>query len=410
MNNDAQNWDVKYPLRKWQEGALLAWKENNLRGIVSVVTGGGKTVFAFTCMMEVLKTRPEIKFIILVPTITLLDQWYASLQDDLGVEKDQIALHSGLSKSKTVKKVNIVVIDTARKILPSLKIKSEIFLVVDECHRAGSPINGKAIAGDYFATLGLSATPEREYDEGFVEFLKPTLGKIIFRYMYAEALRDKVICEYELRNVQVDLLEHEKIKFNEYTRRIVALKRSAPDALDAAKKLKTLLIRRSKVSANALTRLPVAAKIVEQNRMERTIIFHESIAAANQLYATLIKRNQSATIYHSKIAEVTRRDNLRLFRNGSYSVLVTCKALDEGMNAPETTLAIIASSTSSTRQRIQRLGRVLRPAPKKSKAIIYTLYATDQEKERLVSEFNGLSDSVQVKWIKSVSRHGEDIS
>lgn len=71
-----------------------------------------------------------------------------------------------------------------------------------------------------------------------------------------------------------------------------------------------------------------------------------------------------------------RRDNLRLYRRGVFDTLVTCRALDEGTNVPETSVAIIAASTASIRQRIQRLGRVLRRAPGKEKATVsipYTL-------------------------------------
>jgi superfamily II DNA or RNA helicase len=68
------------------------------------------------------------------------------------------------------------------------------------------------------------------------------------------------------------------------------------------------------------------------------------------------------------------------------------------MNVPETTVAVIASSTASQRQRIQRLGRVLRPARGKSKSTIYTLFATDQEKARLTGEANKLEGVAGVLW------------
>ena len=95
-----------------------------------------------------------------------------------------------------------------------------------------------------------------------------------------------------------------------------------------------------------------------------------------------------------------RRDNLRLYRQGIFDVLVSCRALDEGMNVPETAVAIVASSTASYRQRIQRLGRVLRPAPGKRMASIYTIYATNQEEERLKEEAAGLQNAEAVQWFR----------
>ena len=103
-------------------------------------------------------------------------------------------------------------------------------------------------------------------------------------------------------------------------------------------------------------------------------------------------------LYHSQIAPAVRRDNLRLFRRGIFDCLISCRALDEGMNVPETTVAVIASSTASHRQRIQRLGRVLRPARGKEKAVIYTLFATEQERTRLSKEAARLEGVAQVVW------------
>jgi len=406
----SSSWKLKYEPRKWQFIALEKWKEN-FRGIISVVTGGGKTVFAFLSIKEFTKSFPDKKIVIVVPTITLLDQWYISFQDEFGVSKNEISIFSGESRAKKFNRINIVVINTARKVLPPIQNKGDYFLIVDECHRAGSPLNGAAIKGNYAATLGLSATPERDYDDGFQKFMLPNLGNIIYCYDYKDALQDKVICQYELVNVKIDLLEHEQEKYNQVTRRISILK-SKNDITDPVirEKLNMLLIQRARISSNALMRMPVTSKIAEENKSERIIIFHESIEGATLIYNTLKKRNQNATIYHSRIGSNLRRDNLRLYRNGSFSILVTCKALDEGMNAPETTVAIIASSTASSRQRIQRLGRVLRPAKKKTKANIYTLYATDAEKERLVEEYHNLSDDIKVSWLKSSKKNGENIS
>jgi superfamily II DNA or RNA helicase len=127
-------------------------------------------------------------------------------------------------------------------------------------------------------------------------------------------------------------------------------------------------------------------------------IFHERISSAVSLYTILKKRNHSACLYHSKIAPNFRRDNLRLFRQGVFDVLISCRALDEGMNVPETTVAVIASSTASQRQRIQRLGRVLRPAKGKDKALIYTLFATEYEKKRLALEEEKLEGVATILW------------
>jgi len=82
---------LKFAPRSWQSKALEAWKRASNRGVVQVVTGGGKTIFAQMCMLELLNYNPDVRFLILVPTTSLMDQWYVSLVEDLGIEKNNIA-------------------------------------------------------------------------------------------------------------------------------------------------------------------------------------------------------------------------------------------------------------------------------------------------------------------------------
>jgi superfamily II DNA or RNA helicase len=162
--------------------------------------------------------------------------------------------------------------------------------------------------------------------------------------------------------------------------------------------LKRLLVRRAAVSANATMRIPVAVKIVESHRGERVIVFHERVEAANRIVDVLRKRGHRATVYHTDIGPTVRRDNLRLFRKGVFDVLVCCRALDEGINVPEASVAVIASSTASERQRIQRLGRILRKAKGKDSSAVYTLFTTEEERRRLQKEETGLEGTTTVTW------------
>jgi superfamily II DNA or RNA helicase len=390
-------WKLKNPPRAWQSAALNRW-ESHHRGVVSVVTGGGKTIFAFLCMKTFVQEHPDARFIILVPTLTLLDQWYVSLQEDFGVSPGEIASYSGEEKPNKPGRINILVINTGRAAVKKISSGAPCFLIVDECHRAGSPENAKALRGIFTATLGLSATPEREYDEGFQQHVVPALGPVIYEYDYVQAFRDKVITPFDLINVQVDFLPHERLEYDKLTKRAAVLYQKSKKDPSVENILSRVLQKRAGVSAQARMRVPVAVKITEEHRGIRTIIFHERVSAAASLYAILKQRNHSVTIYHSRIAPDWRRDNLRLFRQGAFDVLVSCRALDEGMNVPETAVAIIASSTASHRQRIQRLGRVLRPSRGKDKAVIYTLFATEQERRRLASEEESLEGVASVQW------------
>ncbi len=64
--------------RKWQKRALELWV-GEMRGIAQVVTGGGKTVFAYLCIDEFFQKFQEGRVFIIVPTIALLDQWFVDV-------------------------------------------------------------------------------------------------------------------------------------------------------------------------------------------------------------------------------------------------------------------------------------------------------------------------------------------
>jgi superfamily II DNA or RNA helicase len=144
--------------------------------------------------------------------------------------------------------------------------------------------------------------------------------------------------------------------------------------------------------------VPWAVKLALAHQGERIIIFHERVESLNRIIALLAQHGQNSVAYHSQLSEYHRRDNLRLFRRGMVDVLVTCRALDEGANVPEANIAIVARSTSSTRQRIQRLGRVLRPANGKNAATVFTLYAGEEERDGLALEAEGLEGVARVVW------------
>ena len=94
-----------------------------------------------------------------------------------------------------------------------------------------------------------------------------------------------------------------------------------------------------------------------------------------------------------------------MFREGLIDVLVSCKSLDEGFDLPSAEAAIIVSASATLRQRIQRMGRVLRKTDSKKMAKVFTFYSTDQEKERLELEEIDFLGQVKTRWM-SMKRDG----
>ena len=393
-------WTLTKSPRDWQTVALDSWRPS-FRGIASVVTGGGKTIFAQMCMASFRRRYPLGRFVIVVPTLALLDQWYVSLREDFLVPADAIAVFSGEGRPENPGIVNLMVVNTARVYADKIPETHDAMLIVDECHRAASKSNSLSLRGEYKATLGISATPEREHDDLFQRILVPALGPVIFEYTYGQALRDGVIVPFDLVNVSVDMSAEEQRRYDDATIDITRTYRRVEVGEVNREMLVRKLQRRARLAASSMQRIPVTIRLAEQHRDNRLIVFHESIHSAETILEILLARRFNATIYHSKISAELRRDNLRLYRRGVFDALVTCRALDEGANIPETDVAIMASSTGSLRQRVQRLGRVLRPAPGKPRARIYTIYVSKPEEDRLIKEARTLTEAGEITWMRS---------
>ena len=173
------SWALRNNPRDWQIEALEAWWNNSRSGIAKVVTGGGKTYFAMMCIEHLRKRHSEVCFLVLVPTLALRDQWTLDIIEDLGVSRDEIYVHGVDRQLIPGNRIALMVINSARTHAEEITHGRKWMLIVDECHRAASMENRKALNGDWFATLGLSATPERQYDEWFEEILVPSIGTVI---------------------------------------------------------------------------------------------------------------------------------------------------------------------------------------------------------------------------------------
>lgn len=366
---------------------------------MKVVTGAGKTNFALMAMSDYFASEPEGVAVVIVPTLALLDQWFLDVAEEWG--ESNIASFSGESKSPNLGKINLIVLDTARRLAPAIANKARTFLVVDECHRTGSPKNALALRGNHAASLGLSATPERQYDDGLVRYVAPALGEVVFEYTLEEARRDGIVCPFNLDNILVPMLIPEERKYVKLTARIKQLAtRRDCDGDVSDETLRRLLLQRASVAANARLRVPVAVRTVLDTKRQRVLVFHEKIAAAEEIFEALKRAGESVTIYHSKVPRVLRQDNLRLFRKRAYRCLITCRALDEGLNVPDVSVGVIAASSASIRQRIQRVGRLLRPFEDKVATVI-TLYTSEAEHQRLRKEEIELEDVASIRWIKA---------
>jgi superfamily II DNA or RNA helicase len=381
-------------LRDWQKIAINNWLDNSCRGIAEVATAGGKTRFALECAKLFILKNPRGKVVVYVPTTALQDQWAVTISETFKIPLGEISTWSDSIKMEST--FQVIVINTAREKVEELNKQNwDLILIADECHRYASEENSKALSLQSKASIGISATAEREYDDGLKEILIPSLGPIIFEYSLLQASTDEVISPFEIYNVEIEMTEDEKQNYDTLSRRIgIALRQNDME------KVQQLSIIRSRVSKKAILRIPVACAIAEREYPRKTIIFHEDIESAEEIFQLLLAKNFKALLYHSKMSPQMRRYNLKMFRSGKIDTLVCIRALDEGVDIPEAEVAIIASSTTSKRQRVQRIGRVVRKHEGKLLARIYSVYATESERDLLLQESNTFAGMAKVQWLR----------
>ena len=228
--------------------------------------------------------------------------------------------------------------------------------------------------------------------------LIPAIGPVIFNYNYGDALKEGVIVPFTLHNIVFDLEEERQAEYDKLTKSIA--RAVAQEGADSEKAI-TLMLKRARVLNLSMSRVKIALKLVLANRFRKILIFHEDIQACDIISAVLTNAGITNVLYHSKMRVKARAEALYAYRTHRSQILVTCRALDEGFNVPETEIGIIAASTATRRQRIQRLGRVVRPAPNKDAARIYTLVATGPEIARLKEEEALLEGVASAHWSKA---------
>ena len=433
-------WKLSIELYRWQKEAKKLWWRNSGRGIVKVITGAGKTLFALSLISDLFNSIAYkdggLKTIIVVPTNVLLDQWFIEVIEKLHVPRDKIGVFYGKEKDKLENKdIIIYVINSARKYLKAhfeqYFKENDLFLIADECHRYGSKENAKIFEIPYSYTLGLSATPERYSDYGFEEVLIPNLGKVIYAYTYKDALRDNIIPPYKLTRISVKLTPYEEEAYTELTEKINKIIKSLIFKYPKLKKfssyrfIKELNKIKEKTSDDLISTLTILLNkrksiihlsesklkalkwlFKEENLLkDKVIIFHERIEVAEYIFEYLKENGFEVGIYHSEMSFQERIKNISEFKDGKIKVLVSCKALDEGFDVPSADTGIIVAGTSSVRQWIQRMGRILRRSPGKEYSKIYVIFADIVERdvftENELREFEKEALSVEMICLKS---------
>jgi superfamily II DNA or RNA helicase len=369
-------------LRDYQREALEAWIQKGAYGTVVMPTGTGKTFLALEAIRRELERGGAAA--VIVPTIALAQQWRDRVQRYLGVRP---ALFYG--DEKDISRVTIFVINSAHRYQHLLAPFT--LVVVDEVHHLSAPTWSQLIpALDGKRVLGLTATPEGQP-------LPIAYYMSIPRARLAEAVVPVRIIPVFVPLTPEEWAEYQDIE--QQIRRVAAALESArlrrdPGARDLETRLQVLANRRRQLVSLASAKFLELPRIAARHPGEKILVFTESIESAELARRALVRAGVSAQCYHSLLPPSTRRVLLQEWGR-SFRVLVAVRCLDEGIDVPECGVGVVIASGKSTRQLIQRLGRVIRPHPGKGKqhATMYVVIARGTYEHEVLSKLVRLAYS-----------------
>ncbi|MGD9702857.1 MAG: DEAD/DEAH box helicase family protein [Ilumatobacteraceae bacterium] len=372
-------------LKPHQSAGLAAWRANNRNGILAFATGAGKTFTALDAIHESLVVYGEVPLVV-VPDKTLFGQWYAELvavAEPLGAKI--LRAGDGHDEWRNVlrdwttpdanRRLVLATMQTARtdNFRSQLARGGRLLLVADEVHRLGSPSNRALLDETLFgARLGLSATPERAGDPVGTEAILTFFGGVLNpRYTLADAVRDCVLTHYFYRPHVVSLTEEEIVEWRRISRKIAQLRARLGDDAAGDAQLERLYFQRADIVKKASAKTALAAEVIGESyeRGQRWIVYCDDQEQLDGVVASLGAAGHTAMPFHSAM-EGDRAETLRwLDRRGG--IVVAIKCLDEGVDIPSVTHALILASSKNPREFVQRRGRVLRTAPGKALAFVH---------------------------------------
>jgi len=395
----------KLSLFPHQEEAVKAWIDNGHSLLMEMATGTGKTRTAIGCVLEVLKDKQTTLFIVATPQNTLSRQWRTDIEA-LEISFDRAAIIDG-SNPKWKKDLEILLLDlddgnidsaiiftthdtsSNSKFITTIqknKYNTRIVFICDEVHAIGSRKQRNALLDEYEYRIGLSATPQRMFDEQGTKLIADYFGGKSYEFTIADALTTinprtgrPFLNRFFYYPIFVELDDGEESRYMKITKQIaVLLNDDDPDE----EKLQRLYDRRADICKNAKQKYAALSKLLDMMnpaQIQDTILFVSdaqieeafSIMANKKIRRAKITEHESATRIVDDNGDTERQAIIAQFVKQQIQVLVGIKCLDEGIDIPNARIAIIMASSTNPREYVQRVGRVIRQAPNKPESIIY---------------------------------------
>lgn len=364
-----------------QGHAVDSWFKSGRRGILEMATGAGKTITSMICATKLQDEIGKILIVVSAPYRPLIEQWCEEIEEFDIRPINLSAVGGPENRRREIKqagrrlrlgssKAEILIVSNDTLCTPQfIESISDIgipkLLIADECHNLGATSFTGNPPEIFDYRLGLSATPERQYDEEGTSQLIKFFGNVCFSFPLEKAI-GTCLTEYDYHVHFVELTDDEMEKWRDLSDKISSQAwRTESGQNDPY--LDNLLRQRRLVLETAQGKLDILSGLLDKEG--RGYLNYTLIYATDKQPEQLDLVNQSlkdrGILFHPLTAEETRSRSLTgkilsSFESGELQVLTAKRVLDEGVNIPQIKLAFILASTTVKRQWVQRRGRLLR--------------------------------------------------
>lgn len=356
------------PRWRHQDEAVAAILEAKT-GILEMATGTGKTRTAIKIMSKLIDTGQIDTAIIATDGTDLLDQWAIELE---AWSHDQARRWLVLRHFERYRQIgeyalspqrSVIVVSRGqlRRLLDRMPAaaKSRALIVHDEVHGLGTPSLQAELAGKHAAIpwrVGLSATPDRAYDDTGNDFLRSEIGNTVYEFTLERAIARGVLAEFDYLPLAYDLTAGDKARLQAlYSRKAARLRDGNPMSneemwTEIARIYKTAEMKPD-VHRDFLRDRPETLK--------RSIIFVETREYGEQILEIVDEHTNRYRTYYAE----DDRDHLVEFAKGGIDCLITCHRISQGIDIRSLNSVVLFASARARLETVQRIGRCLRLDP-----------------------------------------------
>lgn len=372
-----------------QRNAIDEWERQGRRGILEHATGSGKTFTALTALKKHLGENGVA--LVLVPDRLLHKQWAEEIKEEIP-EAMILKAGDGYNGWRENRRLRMFTqpgeglgIRVVLATMPTARLEDfrngifggeHLMVVADEVHEIGSTENSKVLTIDAGPRLGLSATPRRYGDPAGTQLIFDFFGDIVEPpFTLVDAIESGRLVEYEYHPEPIHLSTEESEEYEEATKDIkkefARSKRDDNGKPVPSPRLQNMLIQRARIAKKASAKVPYAVKTIEEYYTdgESWLIYCEDQHQLTEVMEELRAKGYSPCEYHTSM-KGDPAASLDWFKQFG-GIMVSIRCLDQGVDIPKISHAIILASSQNPRQFIQRRGRVLRSCKGKYRAVIF---------------------------------------